>query len=418
MQRQSLIKFPNGFRVVLSGKDTRSVGITVNIACGVEKEAARQSGITHIVDKLIRMDLERQVNRFGGELFSKVTYEFVEISIVTMRENLSKMLTALSRALFDFSPKMDDFKRAKAEAIGDLERIKLSPAYILDKLTTDNLYRKVGLSNNFYGIQASLAKITFDETKDYLVKVLSSKSLALSVVGDIFDENANEDSDENSKYTYVYGLVMELFYGKLINYKPYIPKYTEYVEDIKRSYSEKTKILYQDRFQISYPCPGYASNNYKYIRLIDNYILGYLERYADEKDYVYNLQVSLVKHRNNSYIRITFAVDSDMAGEAFSSILNLVNDIREQGITIGEFERLKTAYLAKVIFNNETALDLSRTYARRIVLCDEVFDIDKEINSIRSLDYNNFKIVMKESLSNNHISVARVGKKRDDIGVF
>ncbi len=416
MLKQSIIKFPNDFKVIFSGRDSRSVAMCVTIPYGVEKEPARVAGISHVIEKIIKNDLKKQVNRFGGELFTRVTYEFIEISVVTIRDNLTKLMTALSRALFDFAPKMDDLKKAKAAAIKDLEMNKLAPNFILDKITNDNLYKKTGLTNNFYGILASVSKITLDDTKEYLNKIISPNNLVLSVVGDIITET--DDEDDDTKYSEVYSLVMEKFYGKLINYKKHNAKFSEEVEHNGKTYNEKTKMLFQDRFEIAFPCASYSSENYKYVRLIDNYVQDYLENYTAGKDYIYGLNVELVRFSNNGHIKIAFAVDSDRAEDVYNDITSQIADIREQGISLGEFEKLKTTYVIKVAFNNEGCLSLARSYAKKLALRGEVFDIDSEIINIRNLDYENFLIVMKDTLSNKNMSVARVGIKRDNFLSF
>ena len=416
MQKQSLIKFPNGFKVVFSGKDSHTVGITLNIPYGVEKEAFRQSGISHLIERLVYNDLSKQIDRYNGELRTKVTFEYIEISILTIRQNIAKILTALSRSIFDFTPKMDDFKRAKKMVVDNLEKNKLAPNYILEKLTNESLYKKSGLSNNFYGVLASISKIELDEVKQYLAKIISPNNLVLSIVGDI--ENANYKDDEDMRYSDIYSIVMEEFYGKLLSYRNHNAKFSEEIINKTKLYSEKTKLLYQDRFLIAYPCASYNSKNYKYVRLIDNYIQKYLEDYASNKDYIYGLKVELVKYANNGYIKVLFAVDEDMAEEVYYKIISLIDDIRVQGISIGEFDKLKNSYIAKVIFNNESVVDLSKSYAKKLALRGEVFDLDLEIEDINGLQYDNFKIVMTETLSKKSISVARVGKKRDDFIPF
>lgn len=417
MKKQSLITFPNNFRLIVSNKDTRAVAIVLSICYGTENEPARQSGISNVIEKLIAIDLSKQVSKYGGEISSRSSVEHLEITISTYRENLSKLLTALSRAVFDFNPKVDHLEEVKKRVLQSIEKYKNSPLSTLERLTLKNLYARVGISNHPVGTPAVVTKLTVEDTREYLSKIIGPNSMNLTIVGDVGDRTESEAGVETT-YNEVYSLVMELFYAKLIKYKNPKPKFSEAVTEHKSLYSEKTKILFQDRFLLALPAYAYNSANYKYARIVEDYVGGYLKKALSRRENIYGFEAKSNSYRNNGHMSLLFAVDEDAAVEAYNFIIENIEKIRAEGVTSGEFESLKRTYMSRVIFKHETVLALAKRYSKWMSLKNELFDLDTELNAIMGLDYEVFKKTLAEMLNTKRVSVARVGRKREDFKPF
>lgn len=416
MKKQSLITFPNNFRLVVSKKDSRAVALVLSIFYGAENEPARQRGISSVIARLIAKDLSKQVSKYGGEIITRSTMEHIEVTISTYRENLPKLITALSRSIFDFNPKVDQLEEVKKKVVQDIEKNKNSPVSILERLTMKNLYSKVGLSNQPIGTLAVVNKLTVEEIREHMTKIIGPNTITLTIIGDIGD--LKDENNSETTYNDIYSLVMELFYAKLIKYKNPKPKFSETVTEYKKTYSEKTKILFQDRFQISFPAYAYNSPNYKYGRIVGDYVEGYIKKSISHKENVYGLAVKSNSYRNNGHLSLTFAVDDEFAIEVYNDVIENIKKIRAEGVILSEFESLKRNYMSRVIFKHETVLALAKRHSKWISLKNELFDLDTELNAIVNLDYEIFKKILIEILNIKKMSVARVGKKRENFSPF
>lgn len=415
-EKQSLITFPNKLRLVVSARDTRAVSVVVVINYGAENEPARESGISSVIERLISYDLAPQMARYGGMLTTRATLEHLEITVCTIRDNLDKILTAISRAIFDFNPKVEAFNNAKLRVIQKLENAKSAPISILERLTKNGRFGKIGLSNSLLGNITAVNNLTLEEVRNYFAKTIGPKNMTISVVGDIADKKETEN--DASKYDEVYALVIELFYGKLIKYRDTKPKFSEKYSLTKPVFMEKSKCLNQDRFELSFEAPSYSDNAYKYCKLLVTYLQSYIKNHAMGKNNIYSLDLESFAYRNNGYIGIQFAVDSLDAIEVYKSMISTLLNVKNQGVTIGEFEGLKKAYVSKVVFQHETALSYAKRYTKWIALKDTLFDLDKELKEIQELNYNSFKIAVQEILDFGKLCVSHVGRKRSNFDPF
>ena len=138
--KQTLIKFPNGFRAVLSSRSSNVVTISLSVMYGAEQEKKNMSGITHLIERLLKSSIARDISKIGGLVESKTDYEHFEITISTVRENLEFAMSSLSKILFDFRPTYEKFKEEKRRILQEIENRKVSPLAILNEITKKKSY--------------------------------------------------------------------------------------------------------------------------------------------------------------------------------------------------------------------------------------------------------------------------------------
>ena len=114
--KHSLIKFPNGLKVIVCSKQSSAVTLSFSLLFGAEQEKKNQSGITSVIEKLMHAELQKEVLKLGGIVDTKTDYEHLEITISTIRENLEKCLDVLNKAVFDFHPTYEEFREVKSKA--------------------------------------------------------------------------------------------------------------------------------------------------------------------------------------------------------------------------------------------------------------------------------------------------------------
>ena len=107
----SLISFPNKFRAVICNVECRIVSVSVSICTGAELDPKSKSGISHLVERLIRAELLSEVSTVGAIVETKTDFEHIEITVSCQPEATEFVLKAISGCVFCFFPKQASLER-------------------------------------------------------------------------------------------------------------------------------------------------------------------------------------------------------------------------------------------------------------------------------------------------------------------
>lgn len=454
--KQSLIKYPNGLRVVVSSRQSQVVTLSFSICFGAEQEKKDKSGITGIIEKLLFSSIKKGLSGTSCVIDSKTDYEHLEITISTIRENLEEAMALLTRAVFDFSPSYKDFISAKNRVIQAIEKSKFNPLAVLNALTQKTRFKTTSLATELLGTTKTITNLTLEETREYYYNILTPEYMLLSVVGNISDEIVDKQDESMSgeevaqlvqskpvkeediaswsalsykeditkvkvkKYdydnlNYVKDLINREFYSKTLGLKKGAKRRsTAYFPLKEAKVIEKQKALNQSRFQIALPSAPYSSRGYKCSKLFEIMLRNYLTKSLTSEEGIYSLDTQIHQFRNNAYIAITFAVDYEKAQETYKKIKKLLKELKAQGSSKAEFNSLKTAYSTIISLGHERMSDLAKRYNKWLFLKGELFNLTTELKAIEAMNYSDYETIFKKMLDEKGMTVVYLGKKLDE----
>ena len=459
--KQTLVNYPNKFRAVFAGKQSSAVAISIRLCFGAEQEPRNLSGVTYLIEKVLKSNISSAISAFGGVVETRTDFEHIEITISTLRPYVANALIALSSAIFDFSPKYAVLEREKSKALSEIEKAKFNPLSILNSITQKQMYRGTNLATDIVGNEKTIPNITLDVMKEYYNSVLTSDSLIISLVGDICDIQLNQIglndtqdgntfiNEHNSKelisdekwiipsldmvkntgegniskvvnsYSQVLDLVNKYFYVRTLELKDSKrKKKTKYTVPDGNVFIEKMKPLNQTRFQISFPSAPYNSAGYKYGKVFEDYLAFYLRQSLSDMQGIYGVSTSIRQFKENGHISITFAVDEDQAKMVYNKVISLLIQLSYETLTNSEFSSAVTKYKTLVALKHERISDLALRYNKWLYLKDKLFNLDNELIAIDSLSYNNFIYICKQTLDFSKMVVVCLGRKIEDFEPF
>lgn len=451
--KQSLIKYPNGLKVVLCSKQSNVVTLSFSVLYGAEQEKKDKSGITHFIERLIKGAVSTEISALGGIVDSKTDYEHFEVTVSTVRENLEQALKILTTTIFDFRPTYQKFREEQTKIIQEVENRKISPQAILADLTQKNRYKTTSLATELYGTTKSISELDLETIREYYESILTPEHIVLSVVGNISDElvslQESEDDDEVVKFentskeidlmnmsvwndikddgtdiskikttkydvdnlNYIKELVTKSFYSYTLKLKKSSKRRTTAYFPLKKTtIIEKNKNLNQSRFQISLPSAPYSSSAYRYSKLFEIYLANYIKRGLGGERGVYGLDVYVSQFKNNAHLNIVFAVDYDKAGEVYKKIIDLLKGQRQESITKSEFKSLIIAYQTLMSLGHEKMSDLAKRYNKWMFLKNELFNLSYELKLISAMNFESFREVSRRIVNFNSMLVVYLGK--------
>lgn len=449
--KQSLIKYPNGLKVVVCSRVSNVVTISVSVCCGAEQEKKDKAGITKLIEMLISSSIKKSQVDLSTIVESRTDYEHFEITLSTIRENLKNAFRVLSRAVFDFSPTYKEFQSAKSGLLQLIEKAKANPFVALNGITQKTRYKGTSLATEVLGTTKSVQDLTIEVVRDYYYSILTPENILFSVVGNIGDEIVSSQINAEStaiiakqarpnavsrewgdvkpvdgenviapKYNadsinFIKDLITKEFYKETIPLKKGGKrKSTSYFPLKSPGVIEKYKSLNQSRIQISFPSAPYSSTGYKYSKLFEIMLRNYLVKNFAGAEGVYSQDVSVHQFKNNAYLTITYAVDYEKATSSYNKIIKLLEEFNAQGISRNMFEDLKMAYQTILSLHHEKMSDLAKRFNKWLFLKDEIFNLPAELKMVGLLNYEDYIKVTHKILDTSGMLVVYIGKKLEE----
>lgn len=403
----ALKTYPNGLKIsILPKKESKLVSIDLHITSGTQSEKNYESGISEFTSRMLlmgtvkhpsRQDLLTFAKSNGIVLSSDNTSESIIVSAQTVKENVNKAIELLCEIAFDsaFSRKAGNIVRNSL--LADIAKLNENPSYILEKMVNQALFYRTGLANPKFGTNTTISRMTEENSKEFMQRVLTPKNTVLSVIGDV-------DADD------VYEKVMQTFYSRFIEGGEYKKlKYVAAIENFSGGERTKNKKLNQSRVFLAFPSLSYKSAR-KYV--IDIIIPILNRKFREELEgcqYFHNEVVSSVNYANNGKLTIEAMVDYEHAKEHIDRLVEIVKDIAYDGIAEIEFEIEKNAYIIEFLKENENSLNLSNKAAREVAINKQSYSEASELLKVELLTIADVNRVLAKVLDVNKLYIAYLG---------
>ena len=403
----ALKTYPNGLRLsVTPREDSKLISVDLHITGGTQSEKNYESGISEFTSRMLLMgtvnhptqkDLFDYAKNQGMVITSDNTCENIIVSISTMPENLSKAIELLNEIAFEsnFLPKSGDIVRNQMLSI--VAKLQENTSYTLERMVNQALFYRTGLANPKFGTNTTISRMTANDSKEFLERILTPKNTIISVVG-------NVDSDE------VYEMVIKTFYAKFLEGNDYKKlKYVAEVEGFIGSCRTKNKKLNQSRIFLAFPSINYKSSK-KYALEI---ILPILENVLKEKTmsahYFHDIKLSTNFYANNGKFTIETMVDCEHVDEFLKLVIDVLKSIKNNGISEQEFKNEKNAYLIKFLESNETVSNFSKNSAKEIAVNKQSYSLASEIMKIELLKISDANSVINQTIDFSKLFIAYIG---------
>jgi len=415
----SLISFPNKFRAVICNVECRIVSVSVSICTGAELEPKSKSGISHLVERLIRAELLSEVSTVGAIVETKTDFEHIEITVSCQPEATEFVLKAISGCVFSFFPKQASLEREQFKISQEIEKESFNPMAQLFNLTQKYMYKGTNLSTTILGSERTIYSITLQDVREFLSSSIMPENILVSVVGDITLICKSTEKSLDYAMDLLKGYLNSYFYIKTIEQSGRRKiKSTPTVIPAEPIFIAKNKPLNQTRFQISFPTAPHESTGYKYSKILEKYLNLYLRIQLKETAGVYGVEIKVVQFKNNSHILISFAVDSEKAENIYEKVVSSLINFKSEQITKAEFDSLINMYKTEVALYHTMPSAMAIRYNKMLFLKDKLFDLDAELNQIAGLSYENFHTACSVTLDFNEMVVVALGRIDKEFDAF
>lgn len=381
----------------------KSVTAGVWVGAGSVSEDEYPAGISHFTEhmmfkgtnkrdsKKIAMDIDRigaQNNAFTGK-------EYTCYFVKSTEANIFKALDVLTDMIEDPMLLKEEMDRERNVIKEEIKMNFDSPDYLAMEKASELVYAGSNLSNSILGTEDSIDKIDTDTMRSYINDFYTRDRMVISVAGNFKQEE-----------------IERFFENKFLNLNEAQRNFVERRAKYEKKEITITKDIEQAHICMAVPAISTEDDRYYAMNVLSNAVgesmsSRLFQKVREEMGLAYSVASSLSTNHRGGEFSIYAGVAKEKIEDAIRGIKDVVNEVKEKGLTDEEIsssiEQLKSAYiytqenmLARMIKNGKNTLLSGRIYTPEEIM--EAYDrVDSsEIKNALDIigDVENFSIAI------------------------
>lgn len=381
----------------------KSVTAGVWVCAGSVSEDEYPAGISHFTEhmmfkgtnkrdsKKIAMDIDRigaQNNAFTGK-------EYTCYFVKSTEANIFKALDVLTDMIEDPMLLKEEMDRERNVIKEEIKMNFDSPDYLAMEKASELVYAGSNLSNSILGTEDSIDKIDTDTMRSYINDFYTRDRMVISVAGNFKQEE-----------------IERFFENKFLNLNEAQRNFVERRAKYEKKEITITKDIEQAHICMAVPAISTEDDRYYAMNVLSNAVgesmsSRLFQKVREEMGLAYSVASSLSTNHRGGEFSIYAGVAKEKIEDAIRGIKDVVNEVKEKGLTDEEIsssiEQLKSAYiytqenmLARMIKNGKNTLLSGRIYTPEEIM--EAYDrVDSsEIKNALDIigDVENFSIAI------------------------
>ncbi len=395
---------PNGLVVLVSespGEDI--VALEVLVRVGLTDESNQNSGITHLILRILRDRIsndngEDVIEVTGSVLNTSSEPDYARISLVTTSAQFPRMLGRISAAMRSTTFTEAEVSEAKDEILGQLRGDQGAFTQLYD-IFCQNFYRYHPYKNNQHGTESSVSRTDAATVSKFFKEHFASNRTVVSVAGRV-----NRS------------LVTDMARREFAALKPVELKTLDIAWEPKAS--EKEIFLSANSsiawVFLGYPAPNVSSRDYVAMKLIhalmgDGLSSRLFTEIREKRGLAYELGAVYPTLLGPSHMLTYTITRPNQVGAARSQIFREIDRLKEHGVGSSELDASRRKLIGNYLLERET--NTGRAYHLAIA---EVIGVGYEfdvnfIKNVESVTPTEIQQVAKRYLDNYTLVVARPG---------
>ncbi len=336
----------NGVKVIVQPSGNDIVVIQTIIKGGVENYAADKAGIENLAIKGLtecgtkkddKNAFKNKLDMVSAQMYGNSGMDYATFTVNCIKGDFYTVWPLYVDALA--SPRFDakEFERIKNDAINNIKENESNPDFAIDKMAKQNAFAGKNYAKDPNGTEASVNKLTAEETKKYWESILTRSRMVIVIVGDI---------DKNILHQNVAAFLAKVPAGTA--FKQTRSSYTPAANTFKPQPRENATNYVQGIS--SGPQPGTPDFN-AYILAMRVFSSRHFLEIRSKNGLSYAPGAWLTQGTttySNIYVTTT---DPD---KYVAVARQLIDKVKKEGFTEDELKNIKTQYLTNVYYRQET----------------------------------------------------------------
>ncbi len=404
-------KFDNGLTVAvheMPQMSSAAIGVWVNV--GGRYENVKNSGISHFVEHMVFkgtenrtcQQIKEEIEGIGGYLNAFTSEEFTCYYAKSIGHEYKGIINVLFDLVINPLFAKKDILQERHVIIEEIKMyLDLPMSYVHDMLD-EIMWKGHPLGMSLTGTIKSVSSFKREDFAAFKNKFYAPNNMLLSCSGNIsFDQ------------------VVDYVSKNFVN-QPKQPAHTyELVNDKQKKPNIKilNKELEQTHMALGIKAI-HRKHPLRYAMGILNIILGgnmssrLFKEVREERGLVYEIKSSMTKYQDTGVFEISAGMEHSQLIETLDVILSELRRIREEKVSLGEFNRAKRYYIGTFLMALEKTTDYMLWIGERI-LTDNLETKEQIIADIEAVTIDDVLKAANEVIDNKRLNLAVIGKQED-----
>ena len=398
---------PNGVRIVTCPmKGYRSAALGFWVGAGSRQETPEENGATHFIEHMVfkgtqersAADLAEEMDAIGGQFNAFTTKECTCFHARGLDSHLPRATDVLCDMFFRSKFDEEDVKTERGVILEEIGMYEDNPEDLSAEQLYDKVYAGDALARPILGTKKSLAPMTGKWLKEYMAAHYLPQDIVLSLAGSYTDDDVKRLADAFGGLTG----------GR--NPAPKPPKYTP-------SITAKEKPIEQNHLTLAFPSLPYGSDERYALQLLST-VLGagmssrLFQRVREEKGLCYSIYSYGAGHADTGLFCVYTALGKDTEADAIQTILEVVREVADKGITKEEMERAREQSKANVVMGLESTQSLMSHMGRSLLLTGDITTPEEIIKNYDAVTGDQVKDLARRIFDFDAVSLSAVGQTR------
>ncbi len=400
-------KLKNGLNLIVCEGGAISCSFSIMIGTGSINETDKLNGISHFVEhmnfkgnkKYSAYQISDIMESNGANFNAYTSAETTCFYAQTIKDSLEKTFSVMAECVFSSTYLSEELEKEKGVIIEEINMSEDSPDDVCYDLMMKAFYGETGYGRTILGSAKNVSSFDKQSVLKYLNDFYVAENTAISFAG-----NVTLDEAEKLVETYVLPLISD---------KAVKPTPTHNTACLNQKLV-KNKDIEQVHFALSFPTFNYGNEN-KVISEIAVGVLGggmssrLFRKVREELGLAYSVYSFASRYKTAGNLNVYAGVNSSEYKRAFDAVVEVINDLKKNGATKEEVEKVKTGLKASTVYSQEKPLSLSQFYASHFLKTGNIYDFEERIKKIESVSTNDVLLEFQK-LDFNLFSTAVVGK--------
>ncbi|WMJ88354.1 M16 family metallopeptidase [Anaerocolumna sp. MB42-C2] len=399
-------KLSNGITVVLETMPyLRSAAFGVWVKVGSSNENEKNNGISHIIEHMLfkgtknrtAKQIADDMARIGGDINAYTSKECTSFYAVTLDEHLSIAIDILGDMLNNSLIDEKALEKEKGVIIEEIDMYDDSPEDLVHEMLQMKIWDKHPLGYQISGSKKTVKAITRQEILDFIDKYYVSENIVISVAGNINEEE-------------VMDLLEASFSGIPAGQRQ--PDCT--VPIYHPSIYTKEKDVEQLHLNIAFESVV-ADADEKYALTILNSVLGgsinsrLFQVIRENLGLTYTIYSYGSSYKKAGLLHIYGAMNPNQLEQVFKNSFDVIEDLKEKGLTEDELSMSKEQIKTELIMGNESAKNRMNSNGKSTLLKNYIIPLEETIDKVNEVTKDEIMDFTRKYLVKDKCSVSLVG---------
>ena len=377
-------RYENGLRLVVKEmQGLMSVTMGILVGTGASAETDAEDGISHFIEhmqfkgthKRNAFEISDAFDRLGAQVNAYTSKDLTCYYSKCTTDHTAACFELLSDLFLHSTYPEDEMEREKGVVCEEISMSNDTPEDVCMDQLARAYYGKENYGRNILGTAENVNSFTIEDIAKYKNARYCPENIVISFAGAI---------DLTTAQALVETYFVDLAKGSFETRKPTLI--------LNRQSLVTQKTIEQMHIAIAYPALARGDARCDQLQAIDNILGGSMsarlfQEVREKRGLAYSVYSYISAYNDCGTQNIYAGVNPQKAEEAFEAILNVVNDMKNNGFKEEEFLRSREQMKSSLFFRNESTNSQMILYGRYLLDYDELFNFDDKLKVINEMTY-------------------------------